>query len=318
MHRIVVFSSWRTGVPAVLLAALRSALAERDDFELSAICLPSAPPRAGPARFLVDRLYAWLNRKRRPFRAVTPTTPRQWSRRHGVAVIYPENGDFNAPAFAAKLQASFSPTTLFSVYCLQKLGPALLAAVSQTVNYHNGTLPAYRGLRATGWSLYNGEARSGFAFHRMTAELDAGNILLSGSVPIAAADSAPDVEAAKAKAAADRLPELLDLLVAGALGAPQNGAASYYAKSDCDRITRITEPSSLYRDELLLRLRAFRALDLRLGGKWYSVDLMEEIASNRQGNALCFQTADGAWLAPTRIRSLPIPLYRLRSLLLRD
>ena len=317
MHRIVVFSSWRVGVPAVLIAALRSAIAERDDFELSAICLPS-PPRTDLARFLIDRLYAWLNRKRWPLRAVTPIKPRQWSRRHGVAVLYPDEGDFNAPAFAAKLQALFSPSILFSVYCLQKLGPALLDAVPQTVNYHNGALPAYRGLRATGWSLYTGEARSGFAFHRMTAELDAGNVLVSGSVPIAAGDTAADVEAAKAKAAAARLPELLDLLAANATGEPQNGEARYYAESDFDLVTRIAAPSQLSRDELLLRLRAFRALDLQLGGKWYSVDLLEDIASNRQGNPLCFQTADGAWMVPTSIRSLPIPLYRLRSLLLRD
>jgi folate-dependent phosphoribosylglycinamide formyltransferase PurN len=318
LHRIVVFSSWRAGVPAVLVAALRNAIAARDDFELSAICLPSAPPRTGPARFLIDRLYARINRKRRPLRSVTPIKPRHWSRRHGVAVLYPDEGDFNAPAFAAKLQAKFSPTILFSAYCLQKLGPALLEVFPQTVNYHNGSLPGYRGLRATGWSLYNGEAQSGFAFHRMTEELDAGNVLVTGSVPIAAGNMAADVEAAKAKVAAARLPELLDLLAADAPGEPQNGAARYYAQSDFDRITRIAEPSSLSRDELLLRLRAFRALDLQLGGRWYNVDLLEEIASGRQRNPLCFQTADGAWMVPTSIRSLPIPLYRLRSLLLRD
>jgi methionyl-tRNA formyltransferase len=318
LHRIVVFSSWRAGVPAVLVPALRNAVAERDDFELAAICLPSAPPRTGPARFLIDRLYAWLNRKRRPFRTVTPIEPRQWSRRHGVPVLYPDEGDFNAPAFAAKLQALFSPTILFSVYCLQKLGPSLLQAFPQTVNYHNGALPAYRGLRATGWSVYNGEARSGFTFHRMTAELDAGNVLVSGSVPIAPGDMAADVEAAKAGAAAARLPELLDLLAAEAPGEPQNGEARYYAQSDFDLITRIAKPSSLSRDELLLRLRAFRALDLQLGGKWYNVDVLEDVASNGQGKTLAFRTADGAWMAPTSIRSLPIPLYRLRSLLLGD
>jgi methionyl-tRNA formyltransferase len=318
VHRIVFFSSWRAGVPAILLEALHSAIAARDDFELSAICLPSAPPRAGPARLLAEPLYAWLNRKHRPFRAVPPIKPRKWSRRHGVAIIQPEHDDFNAPAFAAKLQASFAPTILFSVYCLQKLGPALLETFPQTLNYHNGALPAYRGLRATGWSVYNGDARSGFAFHRMTAELDAGNVLVSGSVPIAAADTAPDVESAKAKAAAARLPDLLDLLAAGAPGEPQNGAARYYAQSDLDRVTRIAAPSSLSRDELLLRLRAFRTLDLRLAGKWYSVNQVGDIASRRQRIALCFQTADGAWMAPTRIRSLPIPLYRLRSLLIPD
>ena len=318
MLRIVVLFSWRAGVPAVLLEALRSAIAARDDFELAAICLPSPPPRAGPARFLIERLYAWLNRNRRPFRAVKPIKPRQWSRRRGVAVVYPVGGDFNAPAFAATLQAAFSPAILFSVYCLQRLGPGLLQTAPQSVNYHNGALPAYRGLRATGWSIYNGEARSGFAFHRMTAELDAGNVLVSGSVPIAAGDAAANVEAAKAKAAAALVPELLDLLAADAPGEPQNGTACYYAQSDFDLITRITAPSSLSREELLLRLRAFRALDLQLGGNSYSVDLLEDVASSSRGKRLCFETADGAWMVPTSILSLPIPLYRLRSLLLRD
>jgi len=56
------------------------------------------------------------------------------------------------------------------------------------VNLHSGKVPEYRGSAPGFWELYNGERQVGITIHKVTATLDAGDILLQECFPI---DPAP-------------------------------------------------------------------------------------------------------------------------------
>ena len=62
--------------------------------------------------------------------------------------------------------------------------PVLKLARRFNVNYHDGPLPRYAGVNATFWALVNKEKHHGIAWHVMTEELDAGDILEQESVEI--------------------------------------------------------------------------------------------------------------------------------------
>lgn len=53
-----------------------------------------------------------------------------------------------------------------------------------TLGIHHGTLPHYRGRKTTFWEMFNGEPTAGVAIQRVNANLDAGDILAEGGVPI--------------------------------------------------------------------------------------------------------------------------------------
>src|SRR5215210_350934 len=53
-----------------------------------------------------------------------------------------------------------------------------------SINHHPGLLPRHRGPIPFAWTLRSGDREWGFTWHRMDAELDTGNILSQGSLPI--------------------------------------------------------------------------------------------------------------------------------------
>jgi hypothetical protein len=53
-----------------------------------------------------------------------------------------------------------------------------------TLGIHHGRVPAYRGKKTTFWEMYNGESDAGITVQRITAGLDTGDVVRSGTVPI--------------------------------------------------------------------------------------------------------------------------------------
>ncbi len=138
----------------------------------------------------------------------------------------------------------------------------LLRSVPNIVNLHDGLLPAYAGLSATSFSLYEGRAESGFTYHHMAEAVDAGPILLQGSVPVAPTDALRDVIDRKRALAGESLPRVLDLVAAGSRGTPQRGRGSYFSEGHTLALIRVEEPASLASAELESRIRAFGAVRL--------------------------------------------------------
>ena len=186
------------------------------------------------------------------------------------------------------------PVSVDSLSFLDRLGPDLRGLFENVVNFHNGRLPEYRGLAATFWAIVNGEARAGYTFHHVVDALDAGNILIQGSVPIRSRDSISTLETRLAKHAVRRLNELLDRLAAGDRGRVQIGQPGYYSSVDGSRMTKIRKPQQVPSGQLLRVCRAVGSVNLHLAGDWVRIRRMRAArgARPRPGHYR-FTAADG-------------------------
>lgn len=52
------------------------------------------------------------------------------------------------------------------------------------INWHNALLPLHKGRNAEAWSIYAGDTQTGITWHRLTAAIDAGDIILQRSLKI--------------------------------------------------------------------------------------------------------------------------------------
>ena len=110
-----------------------------------------------------------------------------------------------------------------------------------SVNMHPALLPRHRGPIPLAWALRDGDAAWGMTWHRMDAELDTGNLLAQGIVPIE--DDDVDIEEFAPKlfaGALDLLPAALERVAAGDPGDPQpTEGASWAGHFEDDAYVRI-------------------------------------------------------------------------------
>ena len=108
-----------------------------------------------------------------------------------------------------------------SLVCLagfmRRLGPVFIDAFpNRVLNVHPSLLPAFPGLDAQRQAFEHGAKVSGATVHLVTADLDAGPIVLQAAVP-ALADDTPESLAARILEQEHRLyPEAVRLILAGA------------------------------------------------------------------------------------------------------
>ncbi len=320
MHRIVIFTNLTSCVPSVLLERTIRAVQSREDMTIVAVCVPTSPAYGAMLFRHVQqlgfhRIQSFFDRDIRYKHTLPrPLRIRKWAKRYNFKVLVPDENDVNHPAFLERLRNDVAPTVALSYYCLQIFGPGLLDLFEHPVNYHNSLLPAYGGRKATAWSVYKGETRTGFTFHRITPAVDQGPILLQGSVPAAPGDLVFDLEYEKARAAGARIPELLDKIADGDTGRAQPDARTYFSWKDYSAIRSIAAPSAISLSELKQRLRAFGCVRIQIGGQWYWISRVEDISDvadrpERRGR-LCFRSADGRTVKPTRFAYLPWVGYR--------
>ena len=145
--------------------------------------------------------------------------------------IMTPNQNINEPEFVEKLKA-LKPDIAFSVACPQRFRKMLLETFDYCVNYHDALLPRYRGISSTAFSVYYGDKTTGYTFHLMEEEFDRGNILVQGSIPV---DKALNSRSSMVKLTIDKtlrasrhLNEVLDCLLRGGPGHPQEGNGSYF------------------------------------------------------------------------------------------
>lgn len=102
----------------------------------------------------------------------------------------------------------------------------------QTINYHNGPLPAYAGVHATFWALVNGEKTHGITWHVVDAGIDTGPIIRQSLFPIDPRETSVSLNIKSYTAAVDSFQELVDDIVQDRLTfQPQNSTQrSYYAR----------------------------------------------------------------------------------------
>ncbi|MCI0632986.1 MAG: hypothetical protein L0206_03585, partial [Actinobacteria bacterium] len=239
------------------------------------------------------------------------------ARRLRVPLCVPANRDVNEPGFVASIRTELRADAGLNLYGTQIFGPQLLGAFPGGVaNYHNGSLPGYRGVGATAWSIYRGELATGFTFHRMTVGIDEGPILVEDAIPVQPGATLDELEWKKTVGAAALVPSVLDALVHGDPGRPQAGEPTYFSFLDRREITHIPNPSNLTYVEIERRLRAFGGLRMRLDGKAYGVTRVRRAGPRGpRHRQLSFVTADGVTAVADRLDFLPPGLHRLRAAL---
>lgn len=99
-----------------------------------------------------------------------------------------------------------------------------------SVNLHPALLPRHRGPIPLAWALRDGDPHWGLTWHRMDAELDTGNVLVQGTVPIE--DDDVDIEQFGPRitaAALALLPRALARIAAADPGDPQRTEGATWA-----------------------------------------------------------------------------------------
>jgi amino acid adenylation domain-containing protein len=98
------------------------------------------------------------------------------------------------------------------------------------INYHDSPLPRYAGLYATAWALINQEKSHAITWHRMSSEIDTGEIYKQKTVTLQADDSSGSLNIKCTEKGIDALDELADELLADrAETTPQDfSERSYY------------------------------------------------------------------------------------------
>jgi methionyl-tRNA formyltransferase len=314
VQRLVVFADPRSFVANVLVRATIDACRARSDIDLVAVCETGRRPALGRShatRLIAKAVVKRLFDPAQPIVLHAPMwrTFRRDTERAGIPKITPDERNINHPEFVTHLRRDLRPDLAFSFFCEQIFRDELLSTFRTVVNYHNGLLPAYRGLRATGWSLYRGEPQTGFTFHRMTLGIDEGPVLHADAVTVRPEASPLALEWDKTVLAARAIDRVVDAMIRDDPGSPQTGPTAYYSGGDCDRITTIDDPSSVTWDDLRQRLRSFSSVDMRVEDDRYRVTRVDP--SNTSRDRLTFRTADGKNGRPTRLHYLPPPLYRL-------
>ena len=98
------------------------------------------------------------------------------------------------------------------------------------INVQSSLLPKYRGAAPINWAVLRGEAETGVTIMHMAPELDAGDIILQRSTPIAPDETAEELLLRLAEMGGELLVEAVAQLAAGtAPRTPQDPAKATYA-----------------------------------------------------------------------------------------
>jgi methionyl-tRNA formyltransferase len=137
---------------------------------------------------------------------------RELAESHGIRTETPDSP--NTPQWIAAGRAA-APEFLFSFYYRHMLDRGWLAVPRRgALNMHGSLLPKYRGRAPVHWAILKGETETGASLHYMVEKPDAGALVDQQAVPILENDTALDVSAKVAAAAAEvlrrSLPHLID------------------------------------------------------------------------------------------------------------
>ncbi len=139
------------------------------------------------------------------------------------------------PVDPAGFLAGLAFDVLLSIYNGYVLRAETLAlARIASINYHNGPLPAYAGLRATAWAVFNGESSHGITWHHIDPQIDTGLVLAQRCFPLEREETTASLNLRCTIAALESFEEILGCIEEGRLdGRLQNlTGRSYFKRSD--------------------------------------------------------------------------------------
>lgn len=138
-----------------------------------------------------------------------------------VPVFQPEN--INSPDGLELLRNLKADLLAVAAYGQILSRDVLAAATLGGINVHASLLPKYRGAAPIAWAIYHGETRTGVTIIRMSAGLDAGDILAQEAVDILPDETAGELETRLAPIGARLALEIVERVQLGPVaGTPQD------------------------------------------------------------------------------------------------
>jgi methionyl-tRNA formyltransferase len=135
------------------------------------------------------------------------------AREHNITVYQPEN--VNTPEGVATLSAWQADLLVVAAFG-QILSRDILAVTPHGgINVHASLLPKYRGAAPVAWAIANGEKQTGVTVIKMSAYLDAGEMLAQEALDIGSRETAGELEARLARLGARLAMNVLDQIAAG-------------------------------------------------------------------------------------------------------
>lgn len=152
----------------------------------------------------------------------------QYAKNQGIDTqVYP----VKSPEALAWIR-DFHPDVLFSLYFRDIIPQRVLDLPPLgCVNLHPALLPKYRGTFSAPWAIINGETVTGFTYHRMLSQVDAGTIILQRQVDIRPDDTAYALYHRLLIEGMNAFGEAFNRVVRERFpGAPQVGESSYFPR----------------------------------------------------------------------------------------
>lgn len=192
---------------------------------------------------------------------------REWLKKTGTPRIACD--DVNDPAFVDSLRRMRIDVAVVAIYP-QMFGAALLEAPRfGVINYHPSLLPRYAGPQPAFWVLRNGEKETGITIHRMTEQIDAGDLLAQEVVGVRDDENIGQLMQRLHHRSAPLIIETLEAIGSGSVNPrPQSGLERTYfgrRKAVDTRINWNEHPLTLM--NLLRAVQPFEPLKAGLRGR---------------------------------------------------
>lgn len=134
------------------------------------------------------------------------------------------------------------------------------------INCHGGILPKWRGFAANAWAIMNGEKEIGFSIHRVSSELDGGEIYYIKRIPISMDETYSDVHEEMINSIANDVPQVLyDIVKGRARGINQQNSQFAY----CTRFSPDMGELKNFNYESNYYINLFRCMAKPLGTGMY-------------------------------------------------
>ena len=197
-------------------------------FGSSPFSLPVFHALAASTRHRLVGVAAQPDRPSGRHRKITPGIIHQAALDQKIPIILPEK--IGEPSALEQLRAWQPDLIAVASYGQYIPSPVLHLPRHGALNVHPSLLPKYRGAAPLQWSIARGETVSGVTIFKVVKEMDAGDIVLQQTSPIAPHENAIALSERFSRLGAELLLEALDLIDAARANlVPQNHAAATYA-----------------------------------------------------------------------------------------
>ncbi|MGN8800510.1 methionyl-tRNA formyltransferase [Candidatus Merdisoma sp. HCP28S3_D10] len=220
-----------------------------------------------------------------------PTPVKEAALRHGLTVYQPKK--VRDPEVIEKLRATEADVIV--VIAFGQIIPKAILEMKQygCINVHASLLPKYRGAAPIQWAVIDGEKESGVTIMQMDEGLDTGDMLLKGSVALAADETGGSLFDKLGALGADLCVEALDKLEKGELKPEKQGESpTEYARMLTKEMGCLNWQESAEKLERLIRgLNPWPSAYTKLGDKTLKI-WSAQVCERTDENAACGEIID--------------------------